>query len=213
MMKINDDGFFARVSYRFGRLTDADLITFVTNVLALMALLVAKYPEPIPSLATVKLALDNFINAVQAALNGGKIEIGARKAARAALLSLVRQLGTYVQLHCHESVQNIRETGFEPVKAPSSKTDPDAPANLRLEYTGMNNGELLLKFDPVSNARNYSIQLATTPDGPWEDQDLSTATRVTITDLTAGKTYYVRACTNAAAGSSEWSSVVKATAN
>src|SRR5947209_16725812 len=184
-MNTSIDGFLPRVSNRFGRLLDSDLITFVRNILNLLAALATKYPTPVPSLAAVQTALDNFSTSVQNALNGGRIEIGARNAARRALLSLVRQLGTYVQLHCADSVQNIIETGFEAVRAASSATDPDAPINLSLQYTGMNNGELLLKFDPVWNARNYSIQVATSPDGPWEDQDLSTKSRVTITGLTS----------------------------
>ncbi len=48
-------------------------------------------------------------------------------------------------------------------------------------------GELLLKFDRVNNSNNYSVQTAESPNGPWEDQDLSTSTRVTIAGLTPGK--------------------------
>ena len=59
---------------------------------------------------------------------------------------------------------------------------------------------------------NY-CHVATEANGPWEEQDLSTSSRITIGGLTSGKTYWVRACANGAAGSSEWSSPVKATAN
>jgi hypothetical protein len=56
----------------------------------------------------------------------------------------------------------------------------------------------------VPNVANYSVQIAQNPDGPWVDQDLSTSTRVTITDLTPGKVYWVRACANGSAGPSGW---------
>jgi len=63
---------------------------------------------------------------------------------------------------------------------------------------------LLLRFDKVANAANYSIQTATDDIGPWTDQDLSTSTRVILTGFTPGKIYWARACANGSAGSSEW---------
>jgi hypothetical protein len=76
-----------------------------------------------------------------------------------------------------------------------------APENLRLSLTGIT-GELHLKFDRVVNAANYTVQSAQNPDGPWEEQGLSTSTRVTIKGLTPGKVYWVRACANGSAGPS-----------
>lgn len=78
-----------------------------------------------------------------------------------------------------------------------------APGNLRLSITGIN-GQLFLRFDRVYNAANYTVQVATSPDGPWQEQALSTSTRVTITDLTPGKVYWVRAAANGSAGASGW---------
>jgi len=78
-----------------------------------------------------------------------------------------------------------------------------APENLRLSITGIS-GELFLRFDRVHNAANYSVQVATNPDGPWQEQALSTSTRVTIDGLTPGKVYWVRAAANGSAGSSGW---------
>jgi hypothetical protein len=49
---------------------------------------------------------------------------------------------------------------------------------------------LLFKFDRVNNVLNYSVQSAESPDGPWEDQDLSSSTRVIIAGLTPGKMYW-----------------------
>lgn len=62
----------------------------------------------------------------------------------------------------------------------------------------------MLKFDRVANANNYSIQSATSADGPWEDRGLSTKTAVKIDGLTAGKVYWARACANGSAGSSDF---------
>lgn len=57
----------------------------------------------------------------------------------------------------------------------------------------------------MSNALNYSTETATSPDGPWGDQRLSTKTTVPIGDLTPGTVYWARVCANGASGSSDWS--------
>jgi hypothetical protein len=197
------NGFFPRVSLAFARKIDTILIAFVRNILTLLAASTSQYPTPSPTLATITTALNAFETAVHEALNGGRILIGARNAARSELLSLLRQLAAYVQGHCADDVQNIIAVGFDAVRAPSPVGTLAAPGNLRLEYTGMS-GELLLRFDAVKNARNYSVQSSESPNGPWEDQDLSTTSRVTIGGLTAGKVYWARACANGSSGASEW---------
>jgi hypothetical protein len=62
----------------------------------------------------------------------------------------------------------------------------------------------MLRFDRVSNAVNYSVQSATSPDGPWEDRGLSTMSRVTLDGFTPGKVYWARACANGSLGSSDF---------
>ena len=84
-----------------------------------------------------------------------------------------------------------------------------APGNLRLSLTGIS-GELQVRFDRVTNAYNYSIQTSTNPNGPWEDQDLSTASRVTLGGFTPGQVYWVRACANGSAGASAWAGPISA---
>jgi hypothetical protein len=93
----------------------------------------------------------------------------------------------------------LLSSGFEPVRAPSPVGVLPAPENLRLSLTGIS-GELYLRFDRVANAANYSAQSAQSPDGPWQGQELSTSTRVTIKGLTPGKVYWVRAGANGSAG-------------
>jgi hypothetical protein len=100
--------------------------------------------------------------------------------------------------NCDADLVLLLSSGFEPVKAPSPVGVLPAPENLRLSLTGIS-GELYLRFDRVPNAANYSVQTAQNPDGPWEDQDLSPSTRVTISGLTPGKVYWVRSQANRSA--------------
>jgi len=210
-MNTATNGFFPRVSLGFARKIDTGLIAFVKNILTLLAGLSSQYPTPSPSLATITTAVNAFETKVHDALNGGKIELGARNAARNEVLSLMRQLAAYVQGQCGAEVQNIIETGIEAVRAPSPVGTLSTPTNPRLALNG-ESGQLLFKFDRVNNVLNYSVQSAESPDGPWEDQDLSSSTRVIIAGLTPGKMYWARVCANGSAGASPWSAPTSARA-
>ena len=204
------NGFYARVALSFARKIDTDLIAFVRNVIALMTGNI-KYPTPTPTLAAITTSVNAFETAVHEALDGGKIVIATRNAARVELLALMRQLAAYVQGSCNADLLALLSSGFAAVRAPSPVGVLPAPLNPRLTYTDKS-GELLLKFDRVNNAANYSVQTAPAATGPWTDEDLSTATRVVIGGLTPGETLWARCCANGSAGASEWSTPATAMA-
>ena len=197
------NGFYARVALSFAKKVDTDLIAFVRNVITLMTNN-PQYATPTPSLPAITTSVNAFETAVHDALDGGKIAIATRNAARLELLSLMRQLAAFVQGNCAADLLALLGSGFEAVRAPTPAGVLPPPANPRLTLTDKS-GELMLKFDRVKNAVNYSIQTAPAAVGPWEDEDLSTATRLVIGGLKPGETLWARACANGSAGASEWS--------
>jgi hypothetical protein len=201
-MNTSVDGFFPRVSLAFARKIDTDLIAFVRNIITLMTGN-PKYPTPLPTLTVVTTSVNAFEVAVQEALDGGKIAIATRNAARTELLSLIRQLAAYVQGNCGADLVTLLGSGFEPVRAPSPIGVLPAPANLRLDYTGKS-GEMLLKFERVMNAENYSVEVAADPAGPWSPQTVTSSARTIVDGLTPGKVCWVRACANGSQGPSAW---------
>jgi hypothetical protein len=209
-MNTATNGYYARVALSFARKIDTDLIAFVRNVITLMTGN-TQYPTPSPTLAEVTTSVNDFETAVHDALDGGKIAIATRNAAREALLALMRQLAAYVQGHCNADLLALISSGFDPVRAPSRAGTLPAPQNPRLSLTDKS-GELLFKFDRVKNAYNYSIQTAPAASGPWEDEDLSTVSRVVIGGLTPGEVIWARACANGSAGASEWTAPTTAMA-
>ena len=209
-MNTATNGYYARVALSFARKIDTDLIAFVRNVITLMTGN-ATYPTPSPTLATVTTSVNDFETAVHDALDGGKIAIATRNAARQALLALMRQLAAYVQGNCDSELLALLSSGFDAVRAPSPVGTLPAPQNPRLGLTDKS-GELLFRFDRVKNANNYSIQTAPAATGPWEDEDLSTASRVIIGGLTPGEVIWARACANGSAGASEWTAPTTAMA-
>ena len=209
-MNSNTNGYYARVALSFAKKIDTDLIAFVRNVIALMTNN-PQYPTPMPTLAVLTTSVNAFETAVHEALDGGKIAIATRNAARVELLSLLRQLAAYVQANCDSDLLALLTSGFEAVRAPSPAGILPAPANPRLMLTGKS-GELWFKFDRVTNAVNYSVQVATSSSGPWQDYDLSTASRVLIEALTPGQVCWARSCANGSAGASEWTAPTSAMA-
>jgi hypothetical protein len=201
-MNTSVNGFFPRVSLGFAKKIDTDLIAFVRNLVTMMTGN-PKYPTPIPALTVVTTSVNAFEVAVQDGLDGGKIAIATRNAARVELLSLIRQLAAYVQTNCEADLVILLGSGFEAVRAPSPVGVLPAPANQRLDYTG-NSGELLLRFDRVVNADSYSVEVAADPAGPWEHQTVTTNTRAIVDGLTPGKVCWVRACANGSQGPSPW---------
>lgn len=201
-MNTATNGFLARVSLAFALLLNTDLIAFVRNVITMMTNN-PQYPTPTPALTAVTTIVNGFETSVHDALDGGKLAIAKRNAKRVELISVTKQLAAYVQGHCNEDLVLLMSSGFDAVKSKSPSYVPVAPGNQRLEQTDKS-GELVLKFDKVENALNYSIQTATSADGPWEDWGLSAKVRVTITGLTAGKVYWARACANGSQGSSDF---------
>lgn len=192
-----------RVSYAFTRLVVTALIAFVRNVVTLMTGN-PKFTNPTPPLADVTTAVDTLETAVHDALDGGKVAIATRNAAGVKLLSLTRQLASYVQTTCEGDRVVLLSSGFEPIKTRTPAGVLPPPSNLRLSTTGTS-GQLVLRFDRVFNNAGYSVQVAEDPEGPYTDRGVFTnSRRILINDLTPGKVYWVRACANGAAGPSGW---------
>lgn len=209
-MNTSTDGYYARVALSFARKVDTTLIAFTRNVIALMTNN-ANYPTPSPTLADVTTSVNDLETAVHEALDGGRIAIATRNAARVGLLALLRQLAAYVQGRCKDDLLALISSGFEAVRAPSPAGNLPAPQNPRLSLTDKS-GELLFRFDRVRNANNFSIQTAPAASGPWENEDISTTCRVIIGGLTPGEVLWARACANGSAGASEWTAPTTAMA-
>jgi hypothetical protein len=203
-MSTIQNGLLPLVSRFFTRYSVSQLITFLRNVITMMTGNAA-YPTPSPTLTVVKTAVDDLEAKTTAALNRGRLEVAARRAAQRSVLSLARQLSNYVESNCAGSVETLLSSGFDARRSASPEQIPVVPANPRLNHNG-SSGMLVFRFtgDGSRNTRNFSVQHAESETGPWIDHDLSTSTRVDIPGLTPGKVYYARAKANAAAGSSDW---------
>ena len=89
-----------KVSFAFAELGDQHLDNFAQLVINGMTGN-ATYPTPPVTMANLQTALDDFIAKVSAALSGGSVNTAAKNNSREALLGMLRQLATYVQLKCN----------------------------------------------------------------------------------------------------------------
>jgi hypothetical protein len=197
-----ENGLLPLVSRSYAKYAVSVLITFLRNLVTQLTGN-PSFPTPNPTLVVVTDAVDDLDAKTQAAMNGGRVERAARRASRAAALSLARQLGNYVESQSNGSLESLLSSGFNAVRAASPPRVPLTPGNPRLAYTDVS-GQLMFRFIGDNNARNFSVQHAENPEGPWTDVGLHTSTRVPIPGLTPGNVYYSRARAHGAAGSSDW---------
>lgn len=164
------------------------------------------YPAPTPALALIKTALDEFVAAVQAAAGKDRMKIAIKNAKRAVLVSLLRQLASYVAGQCAGDMTKLISSGF-PVQKPNRQPigqmqTPRTPQVRRGPLTG----EATAVTDRQTGAYiyNWRVALASAPE-TYVRTVQSTAARVVFSGLTPGAIYLFQVNAVGAAGPSNWS--------
>ncbi len=188
--------------------SDAQLITDVGAILTGMSGN-TNYPTPSPTLAVIRTALGVFSDAVDAAAGGGVALTAVKNEKRAALVTLVRQLASYVQVTCNANLAVLLTSGFPPQKPTRSPIgELPAPANLTV-MLGTHTGELDASATPVPGAAVYNWRVATAAQpGVVVQTDQTTAASTTFSGLTPGVVYIVEANAVGSAGPSDWSNAI-----
>jgi hypothetical protein len=189
--------------------SDAELLARVTAITTALDGN-THYPTPAPTLAVVNAATEAFATAVAEATGGGTALTAAKNEKRAALVALVRELASYIQVACKGDLAVLLTSGFphqKPAKQPIGELPP--PANLQVKL-GARSGQLATKVDPVPGASIYNWRLwaPTSPDNPVQTRQ-TTAARNTFTGLTPGVIYSVEVNAFGAAGPSNWAGPAK----
>ena len=147
------------------------------------------------------------MSAKQAAIiTGGSVEKAARDTAFDALTAALNSDADEVEKVVKANMEMLLVTGYLPASNnhTSSPLDDTAIAGL------FNNGstQVLLRLQPVVNAKAYQVQTSSNNGKTWQDTMVSTkANRVVIPNLTPGTTYFVRArAIGGSTGASNWTS-------
>ena len=195
-----------KVSLGFANLPDADLDAFTENVIKCLTGN-PNYTTPNPPLIAVTAALTEFTTALSAAADGGKQATAAKNEKRTTLLTVMRQLASYVQGTCKNDLSILLSSGFDAASTNHSQTELDTPVLL-----GINNGnstKLTLNVQPVPNAKAYEVRHSSTSN-VWVPGGVFTqARKIVVENLTPGTmyTFQVRAV-GGTTGYSGWSDPV-----
>ena len=167
------------------------------------------FATPTPPLTEVTAALDALETAA-AQVQSARSEITTRTVsqdnAESRLDQVLTQLAAYVESIAGKDDTLITSAGMETKAAPSAPTPPSVPQALSAA-AGDHDGELLLWWKPVANAKSYVIESSTDPATvtSWEHAGIATSATKTITNLKSGTRFWFRVAAVAAAGQSGWS--------
>ncbi len=167
------------------------------------------FPDPVPPLAQAETHLAAYVHARAQAKDGGRLATAAKNAARAELVSTMRELGAYIQQTSGGDLEILLSSKF-PLQRPRHRLDVQpAPENLRLKQ-GKVSGAIVAQFDNSRHRLVYEWQTTTgeTP-GEWTNQPPGTATRATFEGFAPGTWVYVRVRSRVAAGASDWSGLAR----
>jgi hypothetical protein len=194
-----------RVSFSFTGLSDSDLDEFASNIVVSLTGNAA-FPTPLVPLKTLDAAQSAFHDAMLAAVQGGTQLTALKNEARTALEDLLRQEASYVQATASHNLSTLLSSGFEVNSTNRAQSELDAPTIL-----GLDNGQttqLILRMQPVANARSYEVQ--TKNGGGWTPAGVFAQTRgIVLPGLTPGQNYSVQArAVGGSTGYSDWSDPV-----
>jgi len=166
----------------------------------------ANFTTPSPTLAIVTTALNAFTVALSEAADGGVEKTAIKNAKRNELVSLLRQLASYVFATADEDMTKLLSSGFPAQKTTRSPIGPlPAPATPFL-VQGPVTGSLSASTPPINGAYiyNWRVALASAPT-VYVKQVQSTAASKTFEGLTPGQVYNVQLNAVGTAGTSDWS--------
>jgi len=167
------------------------------------------YPAPAPGLPEVQAALDAFIAAVADAANGGVVFTSIKKAKRAALVALLRQLASYIHVACNDNMTILLSSGF-PIQQPQRSPIGVLPAPGGLIVSlGSRTGELTASATPITGAAIYNWRVTTAAQPSVVVQSAQTTAASNVFDgLTPGVVYNIEVNAVGSAGPSDWSDPV-----
>src|SRR5205814_592287 len=91
------------------------------------------YATPPVTMANLQTGLDDFIAKVTVAMSGGPVETAAKRNSRDALLGMLRQLATYVQLKCNNNPELLLSSGFDAQSTNRTSVPLEKPLNLTVK--------------------------------------------------------------------------------
>ena len=166
----------------------------------------ANFPTPSPTLAVITTALSAFTVALADAADGGVEKTAIKNARRAELVSLLRQLSSYVFATADGDMTKLLSSGFPAQKTSRSPIGPLPAPMTPVLSQGPVTGSLSASTPPIGGAYiyNWRVALASAPT-TYVKQQQTTAASNTFDSLTPGQLYNVELNAVGTAGTTDWS--------
>ncbi len=133
-------------------------------------------------------------------------KVSVRRAKRFALISLLRQLASYVEGNCGSDMAVLQSSGFPTQKPNREPIGPLPKPDDPILRQGPTDGSLTARTTKVDGVYTYNWRLALASDPTVIVQTAqTTAARVTFENLIPGQTYVVRVNRVGTAGETSWS--------
>ncbi len=197
-----------RILLDFRLYTDAALVVFANTVLVYMAAAILHYPTPSPTLAAIQLLYNNFLAALSAASNGGKLLTLAKNQARAELVIGLRLLVLYVEANGNNDPKKLLSSGFLIHGGANSSWPLPAFPMIMSIFDGPYHGSFYVKISKVDFTLMYKLRYTTDtfgPDARWIAVPPITSTTFLVEGLEPGTKIWIQVCSLNSKGQSEWS--------
>jgi hypothetical protein len=194
----------AKVSLGFAKLSDMELDNFAQGVINKMNGN-ATFPSPPVTIAALTTAKNDFTTKIAAAHAGGPADTAAKNNSRQALLGMLRQLASYVQINSNDNFELLLGSGFEAQSTNRASIVLEQPQSLVLKNGA--SGELIASVTPVKNTNMYEGRIKG-PTGDWISPNVFTgdSRHISFDGLTAGLVYTIQVRSlGGATGQSDWS--------
>jgi Fibronectin type III domain len=132
--------------------------------------------------------------------------VASQENAQAKVDQLLTQLAGYVESVAGRNETIITSAGMETKSVRSTPTLPSAPQGASAA-AGEHDGEIMLSWTPVSNARSYIVECSLDPANAasWTHAGIATSASKVVSNLKSGTRYWFRVAAVTAGGQSGWS--------
>lgn len=174
----------------------------------------ANFTTPLPDLADVQTALDDYLLKLSAATKRGSSEDTALKnEAKELLADLLKKLAFYVNQHTGGMLSVLKSSGFPTTDYPMAGDLPGRVFDVRVR-DGRMDGEVNITFKPVKKVLfyeyRYALEVAGSAEPEWNEPIMTTRSRqnyLTVPERMREYVVQVRAVN--AYGKSAWSDTAK----
>jgi hypothetical protein len=166
------------------------------------------FTNPPVTPADLKTAANNFIAAVAVCDDGTTQDTLHKKTLRTALIAMLDRLAGYVELTANNDPEIMKSSGFNLASTTAAKPAPVGTVAIT-SVTNPASGSLNLGLDMGTNVWGIEVQVSTAPN-VWTPAGYYTDPRnVTMTNLTPGTMYSIRARVHGSFNQvSDWSDTV-----